>query len=138
MDRGAWRVQSMGSQESDTTEWLSTHGTHRVRLPSQGAAVGIPSQLPSCPALSFTLLLAAMSGADVWGYTEVSLSSWLGEAGWIDMQVQESQKPPLGPLDTGGTHGDILLTLVQEAVLRPRWGLCGQCGYGPQEKVSIQ
>ena len=67
--------------------------------------------------------------------TDVSLSSWWGEAGCIDMQVQESQKPPLGPLDTGGTQGDILLTLVQDAVLRPPWGPCGQGGYGPQEKV---
>ena len=74
----------MGSQESDTTEWLSTHGTHRVRLPSQGAAAGIPSQLPSYPALSFTLLLAAMSGADVWGYTDRGVLEFMVGGGRMD------------------------------------------------------
>ena len=52
------------------------------------------------------------------------------------MQVQESQKPPFGPPNTGGTHRDILLTLVQDAVLRPRWGLWGQV-MDPRRRISV-
>ena len=67
-----------------TQHTLGKTAVPSTRLPSTGAACGRSKPTASSPALSFTLLLAPMTGADLWGYTDRGVLEFMVGGGRMD------------------------------------------------------